>query len=102
VLAGSRKELRRRWELVAASPEVLRPTQPVTAGFYHWLPLPPWTRADPEGFVRRVRDEGRVLVVPGSAFGPAGRDHVRLSVGGPRAELLEGLARLTPWWEEPC
>lgn len=102
VLAGSREELRRRWAIAAAGPQVLHPTGPVTAGFYLWLPLPPWAGSDPEGFVRRVRDEGRVLVVPGSAFGPAGRDHARVSVGGPRAELVRGLARLAPWWEEPC
>lgn len=102
VLADSRRELRRRWDLVAAGPPVLRPARPVVAGFYRWLPLPPWAVADPEGFVRRVRDEGRVLVVPGTAFGPAGSGYVRVSVGGPRAELVQGLARLAPWWEEPC
>lgn len=102
VLARSREELRRRWAIVAAGPQVLRPPHPVSAGFYRWLPLPPWAEADPEGFVRRVRDEGRVLVVPGSAFGPVGSDHVRVSVGGPRSELVQGLARLAPWWEEPC
>lgn len=102
VLAESREELRRRWAIAAAGPQVLQATRPVQAGFYLWLPLPPWAAADPDGFVRRVRDEGRVLVVPGSAFGPAGRSHARVSVGGSRSELVQGLARLAPWWEEPC
>ena len=43
--------------------------------------------------------EGRVTTVPGDAFGPGGAGWLRVSLGGPLAELEEGLARLAPWWK---
>lgn len=70
------------------------------AGLYLWLPLPADT--DPvrtEEFALTVRDTSRVTTIPGSAFGPRGAGHLRVSIGGPIPELEEGLARLAPWWK---
>ena len=70
------------------------------ASFYLWLPLPAGT--DPAGttaFALRVRDESLVTTVPGDAFGPRGAGFLRVSLGGPVEELVEGLVRLAPWWE---
>lgn len=102
VLAQSRRQVAQRWALVEQGRPTLRPAAAATAGFYLWLALPPWARGGAEAFVLRLRDEGGVVVVPGSAFGPGGREHVRVSLGGPLTELEQGLARLAPWWERPC
>lgn len=73
------------------------------AGIYLWLPLPvpaPDITADATlTFALRLRDEGGVTTVPGSAFGPRGAGYLRVSLGGPLDELEEGLRRLAPWWK---
>lgn len=76
------------------------------AGFYLWLPVPAGalgagdtSAEDPTlAFALRLRDEGGVTTVPGSAFGARGAGHLRVSLGGPVDELEEGLRRLAPWW----
>ncbi|WP_426947136.1 pyridoxal phosphate-dependent aminotransferase [Ornithinimicrobium sp. W1679] len=111
VLQAARREVTRRWEVLAeVAPELLaladeaagRATTPVTprAGFYLWLPLPAGTDpVETTAFALRVRDESLVTTVPGDAFGPAGVGYLRVSLGGPVEELVEGLVRLAPWWE---
>lgn len=102
VLAESRRQVRLRWDVLAAAAPALGPARRPSAGFYYWLQIPEWAHIDPAGFVLRVRDQGRVLVVPGSAFGPAGQHYVRISLGGSLDTLHDGLARLAPWWERQC
>ncbi|MFK5633686.1 pyridoxal phosphate-dependent aminotransferase [Ornithinimicrobium sp. LYQ103] len=110
VLAEAREHVRRRWATAErVAPRLLgvrsgTTTRPVgtgaRAGFYLWLPLPDGTPPqDTTGFALRVRDESRVTTVPGDAFGPGGAGWLRVSLGGPLAELEEGLARLAPWWK---
>ena len=43
-----------------------------------------------------------VVVTPGSGFGEAGRDWLRLALVRPVAELEAAVARLTPWWQQQC
>jgi aspartate/methionine/tyrosine aminotransferase len=50
-------------------------------------------------FCLRLRDEGGVVVVPGSAFGAGGHDHVRLSYAGDPLQIREGVRRLAPFWK---
>jgi aminotransferase len=45
-------------------------------------------------FALRVLNEARVITVPGSAFGPTGEGHVRMSFGADEAELTEAFDRL--------
>lgn len=45
----------------------------------------------------RLLDEAGVAVLPGSAFGPAGRDHLRICFAVPADRLALGLRRLTTW-----
>jgi aspartate/methionine/tyrosine aminotransferase len=47
-----------------------------------------------EEVAERLANEDGVLVVPGSAFGAQGRNHIRLSFAGAEASLAEGLRRL--------
>ena len=49
---------------------------------------------DDEAFARRLLDNCRVALLPGSGFGAAGRGHVRLSFAARRADLDEALARI--------
>jgi aspartate/methionine/tyrosine aminotransferase len=100
VLAEAKGHLRLRWTAFqAAFTEAFgqRP-QPSAGGFYHWLPLPASALADPMAFCLRLRDQGGVVVVPGLAFGPGGRSHIRLSYAGDPAQIGEGIRRLAPFW----
>ena len=101
VLAAAREQLRLRWQAFSeayATHFGLAPALP-SGGFYHWQPLP--EGVDPTAFCLRLRDEGRVVVVPGTAFGEGGRGHVRLSYAGDPGRIREGVARLAPFWRKP-
>jgi aminotransferase len=56
---------------------------------------------DYEIAVRLIR-EAKVAVVPGSAFGLGGENHIRISFGGDEKELREGMQRLVKFVEENC
>lgn len=102
VLPAARAELGRRWDaLTTAARRYLGWEPNVPAGaFYWWLPLPP-NVADPMAFCLKVRDEGRVVLVPGQTFGPAGAGFVRLSFAAHPADIEEGIRRLAPFWNSP-
>jgi len=100
VLAEAKGHLRLRWEAFAGAYEEAfgqRP-RPAAGGFYHWQPLPPSALGDPMAFCLRVRDQGGVVVVPGSAFGERGRGHIRLSYAGDPDQIREGVRRLAQYW----
>lgn len=101
VLATTRRELIQRWSIAQTGPEAVRPVATPAGGFYAWLPVPAWAAGDTLGFCRRVRDEGRVILVPGTAFGPRGAGFVRVSCGGDPGLLAQGLVRMAPFWEAP-
>jgi aspartate/methionine/tyrosine aminotransferase len=52
------------------------------------------------GFCMHLRDHGKVVVVPGTAFGEGGRGHIRLSYAGDPDQIREGVRRLAPFWRE--
>jgi aspartate/methionine/tyrosine aminotransferase len=103
VLAEARAHLDLRWQAFSQAfhDGFGRRPAPSSGGFYHWLPLPAAALADPMAFCLRLRDEGGVVVVPGMAFGEAGRGFVRLSYAGDPAQIREGVARLAPFWSLP-
>jgi len=102
VLAEAREHLRLRWEAFrdAFAEAFGQVPVPAAGGFYHWQPLPPAALADPMAFCLRLRDQGGVVVVPGSAFGPGGQGHIRLSYAGDPGQIREGVRRLAPFWSE--
>lgn len=102
VLASARSELRLRWEaLASALKEHLGfNATPPDGAFYHWMPLPLHAHEDPMAFCLRLRDEGRVVLVPGLVFGEGGRAFARLSFAASPDQLREGVRRLAPFWEE--
>lgn len=48
----------------------------------------------------RLLHEAKVAVVPGSAFGPGGESHIRISFGCEEEQLREGLRRLVGYLEK--
>lgn len=100
VLAEARQHLRLRWEAFSGAYREAFGCSPAPSagGFYHWQPLPPSELADPMAFCLRLRDQGGVVVVPGTAFGPGGSGHIRLSYAGDPETIREGVRRLAPFW----
>lgn len=96
VLVQSRAALAARWNLVELhAPTWVRAAGRPAGGFYLWVPIPTeGTDEDHAAWVVGLRDHGGVSVIPGSAFGPGGQRHIRISVGGPEDELVEGLRRM--------
>lgn len=64
-----------------------------TGAFYLWVQLPP-TVSDDERFAYDLLASHSVAVAPGSAFGRAGRGHVRLSLAAAPEEVLSGLTAI--------
>ena len=54
----------------------------------------PRVAGDDTAIAQRWLAEGDIAVMPGSAFGPAGKGHLRMSLGCSDAELDEALARI--------
>jgi aspartate/methionine/tyrosine aminotransferase len=102
VLSEARTHLRLRWEAFSeAYAQAFGPSpRRAAGGFYHWQLLPAWALTDPLAFCLRLRDEGGVVVVPGTAFGEGGRGHIRLSYAGDPDQIREGVRRLAPFWKE--
>ncbi len=87
----ARGNLSRLREWADRLPELVRFTPPdggVTA-FVEFPGQPDVLRS-----CRRLAERHRVLLVPGSCFGDAYRNHARLGFGGPAAELTRGLSVL--------
>ncbi len=97
---AARGELKSRWDaLSTALSEYLHHEASRPEGaFYYWLALPETAHADPFAFCLHVRDEARVLLVPGLVFGGGGRGYVRLSYAATPEQITEGVHRLAPYW----
>lgn len=96
-LEAVRDHYRRRWRrlraLLAELPEGVRWRAPGGA-FYAWLDVRERAAGDTVELALELARRGEVLVVPGEAFGPAGRGHLRLTFSGPEGDLEEGVRRL--------
>ncbi len=72
---------------------------------YLWMPLPAWARSKgwgDEQMATELLEHCGVVVTPGSGFGEAGRDWLRLALVRPADELEAAIARLAPWWQQQC
>jgi aspartate/methionine/tyrosine aminotransferase len=100
VLAEARAAVSLRWEALAAAlrEELGQHPLPPDGAFYHFIPLPESAHADPLAFALRLRDEAKVVLIPGLAFGEGGRAHARLSFAATPEQLREGVRRLAPYW----
>jgi aminotransferase len=48
-------------------------------------------------YALRLLNEARVITIPGSAFGPTGEGHIRLSFGGTEEDIHEAFDRIEAW-----
>jgi aspartate/methionine/tyrosine aminotransferase len=103
IIPAARQAVRERWEALKATLSTLMDHEAVqpAGAFYYWLPLPAGAEADPLAFCLRVRDQGKVIIVPGIAFGEAGRAYARVSYAGSPEDITEGVKRLAPFWRKP-
>jgi LL-diaminopimelate aminotransferase len=86
-------ELTRRRDATAAALATNGFQCPVPrAAMYFWVPLPPGMPS--QAFTRRALEEKGVVVLPGSAFGPAGEGFFRIALTVGAARLEEGVRRL--------
>lgn len=69
-------------------------------GTYYLFPKIELEGMDDYEFSLRLVKEAKVGVVPGSAFGPGGENHVRISFGVNEEKLKEGLERLVKFLEK--
>ncbi|TMB55721.1 MAG: aminotransferase class I/II-fold pyridoxal phosphate-dependent enzyme [Chloroflexi bacterium] len=63
-------------------------------GAFYCFPEISGTGMDDETFARELLREERVAVVPGSAFGPSGADHVRVCYATAYEEIIEAMDRI--------
>lgn len=69
-------------------------------GAFYVFPSIAGTGLDGEEFANRLLREKKVAVVPGSAFGDAGRMHVRCSYATSQANLSEAIGRISDFLKE--
>jgi aminotransferase len=84
---------RRRRLLVDGLNAIGLPTFEPRGAFYAF-PRISSTGLDDEGFAEHLLLEERVAVIPGSAFGPSGADHVRMCYATSFEQIEEALARI--------
>jgi Aspartate/tyrosine/aromatic aminotransferase len=101
ILPAARAEIRRRWDALSGALKAeLGVSAKVPAGaFYYWLPLPS-SAGDETKFCLGMRDEAKVILVPGTAFGPGGEGRARLSYAASPEDIREALRRLARYWRK--
>jgi aspartate/methionine/tyrosine aminotransferase len=101
VLPQGRREIAARWEALATSWQEAfgEHLTPPAGSFYHWMRLP--LGPDPMAFCLQLRDEAKVVLVPGTAFGEGGRGYARLSFAARPEQIREGIRRLATLWRHP-
>ena len=70
-------------------------------GAFYAFPRITSTGLDSETFARRLLEEERVAVIPGTAFGPSGEGHVRACYATSYERLEEAMSR-TARFVERC
>jgi len=69
------------------------------ATLYIWAKIPDAFDSDDATFVNQVLNNAHISLAPGSAYGPAGKGYVRLSVSIPDERLKEAISRLKNWYK---
>jgi aspartate/methionine/tyrosine aminotransferase len=89
----SRELYRRRRDLVVELMREEGMELSVPRGAFYAFPRLPGI-GDDMGFCVRLFEEKKVVVVPGSSYGPGGEGHVRVSFAASEEKLLEGIRRI--------
>lgn len=97
---AARREIYSRWEAMASALKQHWGIQPLPpdGAFYYWTKLPAAALSDPLAFCFRLRDEAKVITVPGMLFGEQGREYVRISFAASPEQVQEGVRRLAPYF----
>jgi LL-diaminopimelate aminotransferase len=92
------ERLQRRAQLLAGALEEagLGVSVP-SATLYLWVPAPQEVGGSGDALAQRWLEEAGVLVTPGSAFSPAGKAYVRLSLTAPDDQVEEAARALRAW-----
>jgi aminotransferase len=97
------EEMRQRREIICERldrlPDLFSYQKP--RGAYYIFPkiLPVQMQNSVDLCVRLLKETG-VVTVPGSAFGPTGEGHIRMSYCFTREEINEAFDRIEKWWAE--
>jgi aspartate aminotransferase len=70
--------------------------EPPAGAFYAFAPVP---SCDTVSFAKSLATDAAVLVIPGTAFGPAGEGFVRISFAAPIDQIGSGIERIGRWME---
>ncbi|MFP4687705.1 MAG: pyridoxal phosphate-dependent aminotransferase [bacterium] len=89
-----RDEYERRRDLVVRRFHEMNIPCPYPQGAFYAFPSLENIRLDPEEFCTRLLKEQKVAVVPGSAFGPGGERHIRVSYATGYEKLSEALNKI--------
>jgi aspartate/methionine/tyrosine aminotransferase len=89
----SRELYRKRRDLVVELMREEGMELSVPRGAFYAFPRLPGI-GDDMGFCVRLLEEKKVVVVPGSSYGPGGEGHVRVSFAASEEKLLEGIRRI--------
>jgi aminotransferase len=89
-----RREYNRRRELIVSGLNKLGLETVEPHGAFYAFPSIGVTGMDEESFARKLLEEERVAVVPGTAFGPGGEGYVRCSYATAYEKIEEALRRL--------
>ena len=97
----ARRELYARWDAMRESLKQYLGIDAVApdGAFYYWTRIPASATADPLQFCLRLRDEAKVIVVPGFLFGEAGSQYIRLSFAAFPDQVRQGIQRLSRLWQ---
>jgi len=68
-------------------------------GAFYAFPRITSTGLDADTFAERLLEEEHVAVIPGGAFGPSGRDHVRACYATSFEQLEEAMSRIARFVE---
>ena len=90
---------RRRQVIVKGFNSLGMPTFDPKGAFYCFPKLPA-IQMDDQEFAERLLFEERVAVIPGSAFGPTGKGHVRACYATPMEQIEEALVRISRFVEK--
>lgn len=90
----------RRDYLMQAFHEIGIETLNPQGAFYLFVKVPTWYSGDDRQFCLDLAHQAKVGVVPGSGFGPAGKDHFRVSYAASLDTLKEAMARISQFVKE--
>jgi aminotransferase len=73
-----------------------------TSGSYYVFPRIICKHTNSYDFALKILNEAKVVIVPGDAFGSLGKDHVRMTFCGTKAEINTAFDRLFEWQKNNC